>query len=113
MTSCSSSAAQVDAQPADRLLEAGPDRRVEAVERLAERRRRAPAMSSRPTPSNRSENSRIASTPRVADRLADRLDRLGRGLDVELGARDGGAVVDGTPAVGAPQVDAADHGARV
>ena len=49
--------------------------------------------------------------PAGAHGLADRRDRRYRRLDVEVGARDGGAVVDGPGAVGAgtTEVDATDH----
>ena len=50
----------------------------------------------------------IASTPAVADRVADRADDMDRGLDVELRARHRRAVVVGRGR--APQVDPANHG---
>ena len=53
------------------------------------------AMSACSTPSKRAEYSTIASTPAGPDVVADRADHMHRGLDVELGPRHGGAVVDG------------------
>ena len=67
-------------------------------------------MSSAATPSNRSEYSRIASTPRTRTSSQIACTAGHRRLDVEVGARHDGAVVDGAGAGGPAQVDAADHG---
>ncbi len=47
--------------------------------------------------------------PPISDGLADRPHGMQRALDVELGPRHGGPVVDGRAR--APEVDTADHGA--
>ena len=98
------------AQPGDGLLETRAHVGVQVLEGGRERRRRHPDVVVDDPVELRGElQDRV--DPADPDGLADRMHRGDGGLDVELGARHGGAVVDGL-AVGAcpPQVDAADHG---
>ena len=93
------------AQPPDRLLQAGPDGRVE----LARGRRGSPRRAPRCRSARRRRTSR--STPRsprppMAHVVADRAHDVEGGLDVEVGAGHDGAVVGGAAS---PEVDAADH----
>ncbi len=94
-------------QPADRLLEAGPDRRVERLQRLRQRRGRHPQVLGGHPVEAQGEllDRRGAAGP---DGLADRAHHLDRRLHVELRTRYDGAVVLGRGR--ATEVDPADQG---
>ena len=96
------------AQASYRLLERRAHGGVELGERGLERpARHGDVVAVHPVETGRQLDDRLdAAGP---DGVDDRLHLMRRGLDVELGARHARAVVDGRR-VGAPQVDAADHG---
>ena len=97
------------AQPADRLLEAGPHAGVERCQRVGERGPGHPEVLGGDAVEAQGEL-RDRLDPAGPDGLADRADHLDRRVDVELRARDDGAVVLGRG--GAAQVDPADQGLR-
>ncbi len=98
------------AQPADRLLEGGTDRRVELLQRRGQRGLGHPDVVAAHAVEALVVVEHRLETP-GADRLADRVHRRDRRLDVEVGARHRRPVALGAlrPAL-TTQVDTADHG---
>ena len=96
------------AQPAHGLLETGPDRRVERLERLGQGRGGHPdvVLHDPVEPLGVRADRLDPAHPHV---VADRADHVQRGLQVGVGARHQGAVVRGAGS-GSAEVDPAHHG---